>query len=212
MVMGVGRKTKVVPKGDAPTKVGAAKVPVVSFPDPRAWSTWLVSHHESSRGVWMKIAKKGSGYSSITYAEALTEAIAWGWIDGQKQKLDEAWWLQKFTPRGARSIWSKINREKALALIAAHKMKPAGLKEVERARRDGRWEAAYDPQSRATVPPDLAAALAVNPRAAAFFATLESYNRYAVLFRIHAASKPETRTKRIAKFVGMLERGEKIHP
>jgi len=139
-------------------------------------------------------------------------ALAWGWIDGQKGKLDDAWWLQKFTPRGPRSLWSRVNREKATALIEAGTMKPSGLAEVERARRDGRWEAAYDSQSRTTVPPDLAKALARNARASRFFETLDSRNRFAVLFRIHTAKKDETRARRIAKFVEMLARRERLHP
>ncbi len=186
--------------------------PTVSFADARAWSKWLASNHASSCGVWLKIAKKGSNSPSVTYAEALEGALVWGWIDGQKRKLDEAWWLQRFTPRGPKSIWSKVNRSKAVALIKAGKMKPPGLAEVERAKRDGRWKAAYDSQSRATVPPDLAKALAANPRAARFFETLESHNRYAVLFRIHTAKKAETRAMRIEKFVAMLTRHEKLHP
>jgi uncharacterized protein YdeI (YjbR/CyaY-like superfamily) len=187
-------------------------LPVLSFADTSAWSKWLASHHASSRGLWLKIASMGSKSESITYAEALEVALAWGWIDGQKGKLDDAWWLQRFTPRGPKSIWSKVNREKALTLIETGNMKPAGLAEVERAKRDGRWEAAYDSQSRATVPPDLAKALAANPRAARFFETLESHNRYAVLFRIHTAKKPDTRAARIEKFVAMLARHEKLHP
>jgi uncharacterized protein YdeI (YjbR/CyaY-like superfamily) len=194
-------------KGAAPKEQA-----IVSFASTRAWSTWLASHHASSRGVWLKIAKKGSSSASVTYAEALEIALAWGWIDGQKGALDDAWWLQRFTPRGPRSTWSKVNREKAMALIAAGNMQPPGLAEVERAKRDGRWKAAYDSQSRATVPPDLAKALAANLRAARFFETLESHNRYAVLFRIHTAKKPETRAMRIEKFVRMLARGEKVHP
>jgi uncharacterized protein YdeI (YjbR/CyaY-like superfamily) len=186
--------------------------PILSFADARAWSRWLASHYASSRGVWLKIAKKGANSASVSYAKALEVALIWGWIDGQKGKLDDAWWLQKFTPRGPRSIWSKINREKVVELIEAGKMKPSGLAEVERAKRDGRWEAAYASQSRATVPPDLAKALAANPRAAHFFETLESRNRYAVLFRVHTAKKAETRAMRIAKFVAMLSRHEKLHP
>ena len=185
---------------------------VVRFADALAWSTWLATNHASSVGVWLKIAKKGTKGTSVSYAEALEMAIAWGWIDGQKGKLDDTWWLQRFTPRGPRSIWSKINRQKALALIEAGTMKPSGLAEVERAKKDGRWEAAYDSQSRATVPPDLEKALAANPRAAAFFKTLESYNRYAILFRIHAAKTPETRTARVEKFIAMLAKHEKVHP
>jgi uncharacterized protein YdeI (YjbR/CyaY-like superfamily) len=186
--------------------------PILLFADGRAWSHWLASHYASSRGVWLKIAKKGANSESVSYAKALEVALIWGWIDGQKGKLDDAWWLQKFTPRGPRSIWSKINREKVVALIEAGKMKPPGLAEVERAKRDGRWEAAYASQSRATVPPDLAKALAANPRAARFFETLESRNRYAVLFRVHTAKKAETRAMRIEKFVAMLSRHEKLHP
>jgi len=193
-------------------RVASKDLPVLRFPDALAWSKWLASRHASSRGVWLKIAKKGSKSTSVGYAEALEVALAWGWIDGQKGKLDEAWWLQRFTPRGSKSIWSKVNREKAVALIEASQMNPPGLAEVERAKRDGRWESAYDSQSRATVPPDLAKALAANPRAARFFETLESHNRYAVLFRIHAAKKPETRAARIEKFVAMLARQEKLHP
>ncbi|MGO9835016.1 MAG: YdeI/OmpD-associated family protein [Polyangiaceae bacterium] len=188
------------------------ELPIISFANARAWSRWLASNHSSSRGVWLKIAKKGSRTPSVTYPEAVEAALAWGWIDGQKGKLDDAWWLQRFSPRGPKSIWSKINRQKAVALIAAGTMKPSGLAEVERAKRDGRWERAYDPQSRGTVPPDLAKALAANPRAALFFERLESYNRYAILFRVHTAKKPETRASRIEKFVEMLSRREKVHP
>ncbi len=195
-----------------PQGAGTTDLPTLQFRDARTWSDWLASHHASSRGVWLKIAKTGSKSASISYAAALEVALAWGWIDGQKGKLDEAWWLQRFTPRGAKSIWSKINREKAVALIEASKMNPPGLAEVERAKRDGRWESAYDSQSRAIVPPDLAKALAANPRAARFFETLESRNRYAVLFRIHTAKKADTRAARIEKFVAMLARHEKLHP
>ena len=199
-------------RSSAPRAAAAPELPVLSFEDTLAWSTWLASHHASSRGVWMKIAKKGSRSTSVSYGEALEAALAWGWIDGQKGKLDETWWLQRFTPRGAKSIWSKINRGKAVALIEAGAMKPAGLAEVERAKRDGRWEAAYDSPSNATVPPDLARALADDPRAARFFETLDSRNRYAILFRIHTAKKPETRAMRIEKLVAMLAVHEKLHP
>jgi uncharacterized protein YdeI (YjbR/CyaY-like superfamily) len=195
------------------SRSAASKEPrVASFADAPAWSRWLGAHHASSRGVWLKIAKKGSGAASASYAEALEVALMWGWIDGQKGKLDDSWWLQKFTPRRPKSIWSKINCQKAAALIEAGRMKPPGLAEVERAKGDGRWESAYESQSRATVPQDLAKALEANPRAARFFETLESYNRYAVLFRIHTAKKPETRAARIEKFVAMLSRHEKVHP
>ncbi len=188
------------------------EIPIASFARPRAWADWLAANHASSRGVWLKLAKKDSGVESITYAEALEEALVWGWIDGQKQAFDDKAWLQKFTPRGPKSIWSKINREKALALIAAGRMKPSGLAQVEHAKQDGRWEAAYDSQSRAAVPEELMAALAANPRAADFFATLNSANRYAVVFRVQTAKKPETRARRIAQFVEMLARHEKLYP
>jgi len=185
---------------------------MVSFADAEEWSAWLASRHQSSLGVWLKIAKKASNTTSITYAAALEVALAWGWIDGQKGKFDEAWWLQRFTPRGSRSMWSKINREKAIALIAAGKMMPSGLAEVERAKKDGRWDRAYESQSRASLPADLEKALAKNPRAKKFFATLDARNRYAVLFRVHHAKKAETRARRIAQFVEMLAKGEKLHP
>jgi uncharacterized protein YdeI (YjbR/CyaY-like superfamily) len=194
------------------TRAVPGELPVMAFADAGAWGGWLAKSHASSRGVWLKIARKNSGQRTVTYAEAVERALVWGWIDGQKRALDETAWLQKFTPRDRRSPWSKINREKALALIAADEMKPAGLAEVERAKTDGRWEVAYESQSKAVVPPDLAAALAANPRAARFFETLESYNRYAVLYRIQAAKKAATRAARVAKFVEMLARHEKIHP
>ena len=192
-------------------KATPKEMPVVSFAGTEEWSAWLASRHQSSNGVWIKIAKKVSGQASVTYAEALDVALAWGWIDGQKGKFDETWWLQKFTPRGSRSMWSKINREKATALIAAGKMLPSGLAEVERAKKDGRWDRAYESQSRASVPDDLERALAKNPRAKKFFATLDSRNRYAVLFRVQHAKKAETRARRIAQFVEMLAKGEKLH-
>jgi uncharacterized protein YdeI (YjbR/CyaY-like superfamily) len=194
------------------TKPPTKELPILSFEQPVAWAGWLAEHHASSRGVWLKLAKKASGAASITYAEALEVALCWGWIDGQKKGHDEGAWLQKFTPRGPRSIWSKVNREKVLALTAAGEMKPAGLAEVERARKDGRWEAAYDSPSRATVPEDLAAALAENARAQAFFATLNAQNRYAMIFRIQTAKKADTRARRIAQFVEMLARHEKLYP
>ncbi len=187
-------------------------LPILSFPSQQEWEEWLGEHHRTSKGLWLKIAKKGSEVGTVNYAEALEGALAHGWIDGQKGALDEAFWLQRFTPRGPRSQWSKINREKAGALIQAGRMKPAGLAAVEQARADGRWEAAYDSQSKATVPEDLQQALDANPEAAEFFATLNSVNRYAVLYRIHEAKKPETRARRIEKFIGMLNRREKIHP
>jgi uncharacterized protein YdeI (YjbR/CyaY-like superfamily) len=215
------KKTTAVRKKPPARGATATTLPMLAFATKAAWSTWLRENHGSSRGVWLKIAKKGSKSSSVPlqvsrsaldYAEALEAALAWGWIDGQKGAFDETWWLQKFTPRGKKSIWSKINREKAEALIAAKAMKAPGLAEIERARRDGRWEAAYASQSNAEVPADLAQALAANPRAAQFFETLSSSNRYAILFRVNGAKKPETRAERIARFVAMCAAHETIHP
>ena len=189
-----------------------AELPTLSFATPRAFSDWLADHHASSRGIWLRLGKKASGTASITYAEAIDVALAWGWIDGQKQRGDETSWLQKFTPRGAKSVWSKINREKALTLIETGAMQPAGLAQVKRAKQDGRWDVAYDPPSRATVPDDLQAAFAKNARAAAFFLALDARNRYAVLWRVQTAKKPETRARRIEVFVEMFARGETLYP
>ena len=177
-----------------------------------AWERWLKRHHATAAGVWIRMAKKASGIASIDHPEALEVALCYGWIDGQRKGEDAQHFLQRFTPRTARSTWSKINRDTALKLIDEGRMQPPGLAEIERARADGRWDAAYDAQSVATVPPDLQAALDANRKAKAFFATLDSRNRYAVLFRTQGAKKPETRARRIAQFVEMLAKGEKIHP
>jgi uncharacterized protein YdeI (YjbR/CyaY-like superfamily) len=184
---------------------------ILEFSRASAWSAWLKSNHASSQGVWLRIAKKGAK-QSITYPEALEVALAWGWIDSQKRGLDDQAWLQRFGPRTAKSPWSKINRAKAEALIAAGTMKPPGLAEVERAKRDGRWERAYDGARAATVPEDLAAAFARDPRAQTFFSALDSANRYAILYRVQAAKKPETRAARIEQFVKMCARRETLHP
>jgi len=183
-----------------------------SFASPAAFSAWLAKNHDKSEGVWLKLAKKTSKVKSLSYAEAVEVALIWGWIDGQKGSAEEGFWLQKVTPRGPRSIWSELNRKKALSLIEAGRMRPPGLAQVERAKADGRWKAAYAPAKTATVPPDLAAALAKNARARKFFETLEARNRYAILWRIGQAKKPETRSARIAKFVGMCAKHEKLHP
>jgi uncharacterized protein YdeI (YjbR/CyaY-like superfamily) len=190
----------------------ADQLPVVSFESTDAWDAWLTAHAADSPGVWLKIAKKGSAGRSISYSDALDVALCHGWIDGQKGRLDDEYWLQRFTPRKPGSKWSKINTERAAALIASGRMKPAGLHEVERAQGDGRWEQAYESQSRVTVPEDLARALAANQRARAFFATLDSTNRYAILYRIGTAKRPETRAKRIDAFVAMLSEHKKIYP
>jgi uncharacterized protein YdeI (YjbR/CyaY-like superfamily) len=183
-----------------------------SFDSERAWQDWLAENHETSAGIWLKIAKKGADAATVSYPEALEAALCFGWIDGQKGPLDDTHWLQRFTPRRARSKWSRINREKAETLIAAGRMRPAGLGEVEAARADGRWDAAYEGQRTAAVPPDLAAALAADPEAEAFFSTLSSANRYAVLYRVGEARRPQTRARRIEKFVAMLAAHQTIHP
>jgi uncharacterized protein YdeI (YjbR/CyaY-like superfamily) len=186
--------------------------PVLHFEDQQGWRAWLHEHHAEASGVWLRLAKKATGVSSVQYAEALEAALCYGWIDGQKQADDDPFWRQKFTPRSARSGWSKINREKAEALIENGLMQPAGLSEVERARADGRWQAAYDSASTATVPDDLQQALDANPGANAFFATLDRQNRYAILYRVQTAKKAETRARRISDYVEMLARQEKLHP
>jgi uncharacterized protein YdeI (YjbR/CyaY-like superfamily) len=187
-------------------------LPTLSFAGPEAFAEWLAQHHASSPGVWLKLAKKGASMTSVSYAEAIEVALCWGWIDGQKQGHGERHWLQKFTPRGVRSLWSKINRDKATALIGKKKMMAPGLAEVERAQRDGRWEAAYDSPKSSTVPADLQAALDGNARARRAWATIDSANRYAILWRVQTAKKAETRARRIAGLVAMLGRGELLHP
>jgi len=176
-----------------------------------AWETWLEAHHADERGVWLKFAKKGTGVTTVDYGQALDVALCFGWIDGQVQRFDETYYLQRFTPRTKRSRWSKINREHVARLEKEKRMRPAGLAAVEAAKADGRWDAAYDSASTATVPDDLQAELDANPKAAEFFATLSSANRYAILYQIQDAKRPETRARRIAKYVGMCERGEKVH-
>jgi len=189
-----------------------SELPISYFERQQDWTAWLNENHALSPGIWLQLAKKGTDVPSVSYDEAIEIALCFGWIDGQKQVHSDQFWLQKFTRRSDKSVWSKINRDKALALIKAKKMKPAGLKEVERAKLDGRWDAAYDSSSKATVPSDFQSALDSNAKAKAFFETLDSRNRYAVLFRIQTAKKAETRAKRISQFVLMLERHEKVHP
>jgi uncharacterized protein YdeI (YjbR/CyaY-like superfamily) len=213
-------KKKSLPKPTKALKPGAkagklqpkADLPVLSFATPAKLAAWIKSQPEQSPGLWLRLGKKASALKTLSYQEALDVALAWGWIDGQLKTHDQDSWLRKFMPRGARSIWSKINRDKALALIASGQMQPAGLAQVERAKQDGRWQAAYDSPSNAKAPADFSAALSKSKRASAFFQTLESRNRYALLFRIQAAKKPETRARKIKEFVAMLEREEKIHP
>jgi len=197
-------------KSSATADAGAG--PPLSFEDQETWLSWLRRNHATSSGVWLRIAKKGASVSSVSYLQAVDAALCFGWIDGQKQSDDKSYWLQRFTPRSERSIWSKINREKATRLIELGQMNAAGLREVERAKRDGRWDGAYDSPSGATIPADFQAVLNEIPRAKAFFATLDSRNRYAVLFRIQTAKKAETRAKRIKQFAEMLSKQEKIYP
>lgn len=192
--------------------MAAPELPVEHFADASAWEHWL-ERHSRSPGVWLKIAKKDAGIPSVTYTEALDVALCHGWIDGQKKAFDARFFLQRFTPRRARSTWSKINVARIEALVAAGRMRPAGLREVDAAKADGRWEAAYDGSSSMAVPPELeeALALAKNRKAKAFFDTLDRTNRYAVCWRVQTAVKPETKRARVEKLVAMLARGEKIH-
>ncbi len=194
-------------------KTKAADDPTIRlFELKRDWAAWLKKEHRRSEGLWLRLAKKNSKLISVTHAEALEVALCYGWIDGQKRPESAEAWLQRFLPRSSKSIWSKINRAKALELIASGEMKPAGMEAIENAKKNGRWDAAYDSPSKATVPADLQAALDAHPRALAFFNTLDRTNRYAVLWRIQTVKKAETRARKIGYFVGMLERGEKVHP
>jgi len=184
---------------------------ILKFTSQSAWADWLARHHVNSAGVFIQVAKTNSGHRSVTYPEALETALCYGWIDSVRKGLDGEWYLQKYTPRKSTSIWSKINRDKALALIAGGLMRPAGLAAIEVARKNGRWDSAYDGQRKMTVPADLQKELDQRPKAATFFAKLNSANRYAILFRLQSARKSETRQSRLEKFIGMLERGESIY-
>ena len=187
-------------------------LPQLAVPSAAEWEAWLEENHSESNGLWIKIAKKGTGIETVAYPEVLEVALSFGWIDGRRERLDDEWFLQRFTPRRARSRWSKINRDTAERLIAEGRMRPAGLAEVERAKKDGRWDAAYEGQRVAGMPDDLARELDARPEAKAFFAELSSQNRYAILYRLQDAKRPETRARRLEKFVAMLEAGETIHP
>ena len=185
-------------------------LPAIVFASDAEWEAWLEENHARAGGVWVKIAKKGSGIESVRYPEVLDTALCFGWIDGRREALDGDWFLQRYTPRRARSRWSRINRDKVERLTAEGRMRPAGLAEVERAKADGRWEAAYASQQYATVPEDLQRELDKRPEAAAFFAGLNGQNRFAILYRLHDAKRPETRARRLAQFVAKLEAGESI--
>lgn len=186
-------------------------LPVLLFPSQKDWHAWLETNHDQSQGIWLKHAKKSSGKESVSYQEALEEALCYGWIDSQIQKYDDRYYLQKFTPRGPKSVWSKTNTAKVKALIKAGKMQPPGLTAMNAAKQDGRWEAAYDSSSANKVPEDFQAELDKNPEAKQFFETLNKANVYAFCWRVQTAKKPETRKARIEKFINMLNRGEKLH-
>ena len=188
------------------------QIPTLTYASQDEWETWLETNAESSTGIWLRLAKKAAGRVVLTYAQALDSALCFGWIDGQKKAESDEFWLQRFSPRTAKSIWSRINTEKAQALMQAGRMRPSGLREVERAHQDGRWERAYTSASNTAVPDDLQTALDANTEAKAFFGTLNGRNRYSILFRIQNVKKAETRAKKIAQFVEMLARGEKLYP
>ena len=188
------------------------ELPVLCFENQEAFEIWLESNHETSPGILLQIAKKNARLVTVSYQEALESALCYGWIDSQKKTFDDQSWLQRFTPRGDRSIWSKVNKDKAEQLIADARMKPGGLKAIEDAKRSGQWDKAYDPQSSGAMPEDFAARLELNARAKAFYDTLNKQNKFAIHFRIQNVKKQETREKRIQQFIEMLERGEKIYP
>ncbi len=187
------------------------ELPVLLFSTQGHWHDWLNENHEQARGVWLKIAKKSSIKTSVTYAEALEEALCYGWIDSQIQRYDSDYYKQKFTPRGPKSIWSKVNVSSTDMLIKSGKMQPAGLKVISQAKQDGRWNAAYDSSGTSSVPEDFQNALNENPKAKQFFETLNRANVYGFCWRIQTSKKPEIRKARIEKFIDMLNKGEKLH-
>lgn len=186
--------------------------PILTFKNQAEWESWLDLNESAATGAWLRLARKAAGQQTVSYAEAIESALCHGWIDGQKRAESEHHWLQRFTPRTARSIWSRINKAKADALISAGRMRPAGMREIERARQDGRWDAAYSSASTSTIPDDLQKALDANKKANVFFASLNSQNRYAILFRIQNVKKADTRARKITQFIEMLAHGEKLHP
>jgi uncharacterized protein YdeI (YjbR/CyaY-like superfamily) len=192
--------------------VAGSQHPTVRFGSPAEWEAWLDRSHSQSDGVWLALVKKAAGVPGVSYADALDAALCFGWIDGQRRALDDRFFVQHYTPRRSRSRWSQINRARAEALAAAGRMRPAGAAEIDRAQRDGRWEAAYPGQRSAVVPDDLSDALAANSAARAFFETLDRANRYAILYRVHDANRPSTRAQRISRFVEMLAAGQTLHP
>jgi uncharacterized protein YdeI (YjbR/CyaY-like superfamily) len=195
-----------------PPNPSSLDLPLLHVPDRASWEAWLDDNAETSSGVWLRLARKDSGLVSVSYVDAVEAALCHGWIDGQKKSFDDQSSIQRFTPRRARSLWSKINRERATRLLESGMMRPGGLKAIEAARADGRWDRAYDSPRSATVPDELERALAANPAAKAFFESLNSANRFAIIFRVQTARKPETRARWVERLVDMLERGEKLHP
>jgi uncharacterized protein YdeI (YjbR/CyaY-like superfamily) len=204
-------ETNTAMEGDLRKDEIRAGLPILAFADARAFEAWLEAQGLLAPGLWLRLAKKGAPQRTLTKSEAIDAALCHGWIDGQLDAFDDYTWLTRFTPRKPRSKWSKLNCARATALLAAGRMRPAGLAQIAMARTDGRWDVAYAPASTAEAPPDLAAVLDANPKAAAFFATLTGANRYAILYRIGAVKTPEARARKIAQFVAMLERGETIH-
>ena len=195
-----------------PTSSIRRQLPVRAFKSAAEWDAWLEAEPITSPGIWLKLAKSAAGIPSVTKQQAVDCALCHGWIDGQLKAFDVDYWLVRFTPRRPQSRWSRVNRERALELIKFGQMRPAGLREIQRAKRDGRWDKAYHPQSRATVPDDLRAALALSPKAKCHFDQLDSHNRYAIIYRIQDVKKPETRARRIERYVSMLARGDVIYP
>jgi uncharacterized protein YdeI (YjbR/CyaY-like superfamily) len=194
-----------------PSAIPIADLNVVECPDDAHWERWLQAHHATARDAWVKIAKKGSGVTTVHYPEVLDTAICFGWIDAVRRPLDDTYFLQRFTPRGPRSKWSQVNRGKAQALTAARRMHPAGHAQVQAAQADGRWEAAYEPQSRATIPDDLQRAFDAEPKAGAFFATLKGQQRYAFLYRLHNVKTQTARDRRIATYIELLREGKTLN-
>jgi uncharacterized protein YdeI (YjbR/CyaY-like superfamily) len=194
-----------------PTAIPLADLNIVECPDDAHWERWLDEHQASAADAWVKIAKKGSGVTTVRYPEVLNTAICFGWIDAVRRPLDDTYFLQRFTPRGPRSKWSQVNREKALALTASGRMRPAGHAQVSAAKADGRWDAAYEPQSRASIPDDLQRALDAEPAAKKFFATLKGQKRYAFLYRLHSVRTQPARDRRIAKYIELLREGETLN-
>jgi uncharacterized protein YdeI (YjbR/CyaY-like superfamily) len=197
--------------GDLDKEDMRADLPILAFADARGFAAWLEAQGPLAPGLWLKLAKKGAPQRTLAKSEATDIALCHGWIDGQLDAFDDHYWLIRFTPRKPRSKWSELNRKRAAQLLEEGRMRPAGLAQIENAKADGRWDVAYAPASRAEPPPDLAAALEANPKAAAFFTTLTGANRYAILYRIGAVKTPEARARKIAQFVAMLERGETLH-